>query len=200
MKAATRSRWLELVRRRSAARRGRDLLEEKRGALMRALAAARTERDAAREKARARLAAARDLLSQAEVEMGPEAIDSAVLAQPREVRLSTEQRRVTGVRIEALAASFPRLRLLYSPGGTTEALDRSAAAFAESLPLLVELANRELAVDGLRAGLRRATRRTNALERIVLPALDREIRGIDETLEEEGRDESLRLRRRAARG
>ena len=199
MKAATRSRWLELVRRRRAARRGRDLLEEKRGALIRALAAARTERDAAREKAGARLDAARALLSQAEVEIGPDAIDAALLAQARDVRLSGETRRVTGVRIESFAASFPRLRLSYSPDGTTETLDRAAAAFAEALPLLVELANREGVVDGLVRGLRRATRRTNALERIVLPALDFEIRGIDETLEEEARDESLRMRRRAAR-
>lgn len=199
MKAATRSRWLELVRRRRAARRGRDLLEEKRGALIRALAAARKERDAAREKAGARLDAARALLSQAEVEIGPDTIDAALLAQPRDVRLSSETRRVTGVRIESFAASFPRLRLSYSPDGTTETLDRAAAAFAEALPLLVELANREGVVDGLVRGLRRATRRTNALERIVLPALDFEIRGIDETLEEEARDESLRMRRRAAR-
>ncbi len=197
MKAATRSRWLLLTRRRAAARRGRQLLEEKRQALIRAILRSRAERDAARDRAAEALANARAVLEEARIELGGDAVEAAGLAQGDAPRLRLARRSLLGVAIFALQEDLPALRLRFSPGGTSESLDRAAAAFGRALPLVIALAGRALELDGLRAGLARTSRRSNALDRVVLPSLDHEIRWIESSLEEEARDEAVRGRRRA---
>ncbi len=194
MKAATRSRWLELNRRRAAARRGLQLLEEKRQALIRAIARARVERDAARERAAVAMAEARAVLAEVEIELDAEVIDGASLAQTDGAGVILGRRSLLGVPISTLQAQPPPWRPLFAPGGTCESLDRAGAAFARALPLAVALAAQELTVEGLAVGLARTSRRSNALDRIVLPTLDHEIRRIDESLEEEGRDDAVRTR------
>ena len=199
MKAATRSRWLELTRRRRAARRGREMLEEKRGALLAAVSTTRRRRDAARERASAALDAARDSLAAAEIELGAATIEAAALAQTVGAEVDFARRSLLGVsRTELRAVPVP-FRLRFTPGGTSASLDRAALAFAEAVPLVLRLASEEVALRGLLAGLARTGRRCNALEHVVLPELDSEIRSIEDTLEEESRDEAVRTRRRAGR-
>ena len=72
-------------------------------------------------------------------------------------------------------------------------------AFAEVMPLVLGLAREELALRGLLSGLARTSRRCNALEHVLLPELDFEIRSIEDVLEEEARDEAVRIRRRSGR-
>ena len=197
MKAATRSRWLELTRRRRAARRGRQLLEEKRGVLLSAVASARRRRGAAREEASAALDASRNALAAAEIELGPAAVEAAALAQPSSGGVAWDRRSLLGVPLAQLSEIPVPFRLDFAPGGTSASLDRAALAWAGALPLVLRLAREELALRGLLAGLTRTSRRCNALEHVVLPELDREIRSIDATLEEESRDEAVRTRRRS---
>jgi len=197
VKAATRSRWLELTRRRRAARRGRQLLEEKRGALLAAAAVARQKRDAAREAAWAALDASRTALAAAEIELGAAVIEAAALAQPAGGGVAWERRSLLGVPLAQLSEIPVAFRLDFASGGTSASLDRAALAYAAALPTVLRLAREELALRGLLEGLTRTSRRCNALEHVVLPELDFEIRSIDATLEEESRDEAVRTRRRA---
>ena len=199
MKAATRSRWLELTRRRRAARRGRQMLEEKRGALIIAVSAARRRHDAARELASASLDAARAALAAAEVEIGPRTVEAAALAQPPGAEVALDRESLLGVPLTRLSSNPVPSRLGFAPGGTSASLDRAALAFAEAMPLVFGLAREELALRGLLSGLARTSRRCNALEHVLLPELDFEIRSIEDVLEEEARDEAVRIRRRSAR-
>ncbi len=199
MKAATRSRWLVLTRRRLAARRGRQLLEEKRGVLLAAVSEARGRRDAAREQASASLDAARNELAAGEIELGADTIEAAALAQPPGPGVALDRRSFLGVPLTQLRELPAPFTVAFAPGGTSATLDRAALAFAEALPLLLRLAREELALRGLLAGLARTGRRCSALEHVVLPELDAEIRAIEATLEEESRDEAVRTRRRSGR-
>jgi H(+)-transporting ATP synthase subunit D len=196
MKAATRSRWLELTRRRLAARRGRQMLEEKRGALLAAVAAARGRRDEARDRAAAALDTARGVLTEAEIELGAPVVEAAALAQIPGAGVGFDRRSLLGVPLTQLSAASIPFRLGFAPGGTSVTLDRAAFAFARAVPLVLGLAQEELTLRGLTVGLARTSRRCNALEYVVLPELEREIRHIESTLEEESRDEAVRTRRR----
>jgi V/A-type H+-transporting ATPase subunit D len=197
-RAATRSRWLELKRDLAAARRGRELLDEKREVLVREVLRARARADAARTRAAEKLAAARAALSEAEIEIGSAAAEAAGLAQlPAAPALDLAPRSFLGVALPALRARFPVFRALYAPGGTSGSLDNAARAYADLVPHLAALAEEELAVTNLHEALARTNRRWNALDRVLLPNLASEIRRVENDLDEEARDEAFRGRRRA---
>jgi len=193
--AATRSRWLELAAAREAARRGRELLDEKREILQRELTRQAAVRKKAFEASAAALAAARSALREAQIEMGSDAVDAAALAQPPAATSELGERRILGVSSPTVIVRMRPWTLAWGPGGTSESLDRAAAAYAAAVPLLAGLAQAELVVRNLSRALARANRRLNALEIVVLPELEREVREVAGALEEEERDESFRRKR-----
>ncbi len=196
-RAATRSRWLELRREEIAARRGRQLLDEKREVLVRELVRARSRCEGERRRAAASLASARAAAAQAEVELGHSGVEAAALAQRMAAAITLLPRTFLGVSLPAVSGRFEAFRARYAPGGTAESLDRAARAYADLLPLLLRLAQEELAVANLSEALARTNRRWNALDRVLIPGLVREIRRVKGALEEEARDEAVRGRRLA---
>jgi V/A-type H+/Na+-transporting ATPase subunit D len=193
--AATRSRWRELAAARESARRGRELLDEKREILQRELTRRAAARGKALEAAAAALAAARSAHREARIEMGSDAVDAAALAQSPAATAELGERRILGVSAPTVILRGRPWAVAWGPGGTSESLDRAAAAYAAALPLLAELAQAELVVRNLARALARANRRLNALEIIVLPELEREVRDVAGALEEDERDESFRRKR-----
>jgi V/A-type H+-transporting ATPase subunit D len=193
--AATRSRLLELGSARESAQRGRDLLDEKREILQRELTRRTAARRKAREKAAAALAAARTALREAQVELGRDAVDAAALAQSPAASAEIGEARVLGVSAPAVRLRPEKWMIGWSPGGTSESLDRAAAVFNGALPLLADLAQAELGVRNFARALARTNRRLNALEMIVLPGLECEIRDVASAIEEDERDEAFRRKR-----
>lgn len=193
--AATRSRWLELRAAREAARRGRDLLEEKREALVREVARRLLRRDEASRKAASALEEARASHRAARTEVGGRTLEAAALGQAGEPSALVRETSVFGLPLPTLVARVPPWRPGWGPGGAAAALDRAGAAYARALPVLVELAAEELAVRALRRGLRKTSQRVNGLGKIILPDLDRNIRDVSSAIEEEERDEAFRRRR-----
>jgi V/A-type H+/Na+-transporting ATPase subunit D len=193
--AAVRSRLLLLRRERGAARRGHDLLEQKREVLLRELLRRTRLRADVADRAAAALADARARLRQAQTELGRLAVESAALAQTEMASVERRAKKLLGIALPALHGRFKPFRPCYGPGGTAESLDRAGSAFADALPVLVRLAEEDLAVRNLQEGFAKTVRRLNALEKVVLPRLDDEIRGVTTALEEEDRDEALRRKR-----
>lgn len=193
--AATRSQWLELCAAREAAQRGRELLDEKREILQRELTRRTAARREAREKAATALATARMALREAQVELGRDAVDAAALAQSPAASAEIGEARVLGVSAPGVRLRSEKWTIGWSPGGTSESLDRAALAFSGALPLLADLAQAELAVRNFARALARTNRRLNALEMIVLPDLEREIRNVASGIEEDERDEAFRRKR-----
>jgi V/A-type H+-transporting ATPase subunit D len=193
--AATRSRLTAVRQERQAARLGRDLLDQKREAVLRALLDAVRRREVWRAAAHEALTRARTALAHARVEAGADAVDRAALAQPVLASVDWRPGSVVGVptpRLDAMVAPFAAH---YGATLTRASVDRAGEEFSALIGILVRLAQEEEVARNLQSGLAKTVRRLKALEQVVIPRLEREARAVAAALEEEERDDSLRRRR-----
>lgn len=192
---AVRSRLYELRRDRTAAQRSVELLEQKREVLLREVVRRERKRAKAREALALAQAEAYAHLRAARIELGLPAIEAAALAQPPfpEARVATES--IMSVRIPVLTVPATAYRACYGAAATTESLDLAGEAFARLSRLALDLAQEETALARLRLAMRKTTKLAGALRKVVLPRIEREIREAVEAIEEEERDEAVRLRR-----
>lgn len=204
--SATRSELLAGRARLDLARRGRDLLEEKRNQLMEEFRRA-AEQVLARSDELDRAAAdARLALARAEVADGPEMVRSAALATRRTITVETRRATISGVRIAEIEyppIGLPRLERGYPPTSGSPHLDRAASEFEAQVELVLRLAAYEVRLRRLSEEIGTTTRRVNALDTVVIPRLQEQIRAIHSRLEETERQDRFRLKRfkerRAAR-
>lgn len=199
--SATRS---ELLARRSQlelARRGRDLLEDKRDQLMkefRKVADLVLSGEGALERA---AASARRALAIAEAFDGPDVVRSAAAGSTGGIPLEARPVYIMGVRIADIEYRPVGRSVVdrgYSLGGTSARIDQAAAHFENELELALELAGRELRLRRLVDEIATTTRRVNALENIVIPQLEREAGAIQTILDERERQDRFRLKRAKA--
>jgi V/A-type H+-transporting ATPase subunit D len=193
--AAVRSRLLELRRTLEGARRGREVLERKRELLLGELRRRAEARARARAALGAPLAAARAALRAARIELGSPAVDAAILAQPERTSVTWREASLMGVPVPRAALAAPPFAPAYGPAGTGESLDGAGAAYRALLEPLAGLAEAEAAWHALRRGLARCVRQLSALEKVLIPELEAELRVVGAALEEEERDEAMRRRR-----
>jgi V/A-type H+-transporting ATPase subunit D len=190
--AAVRSRLLELRQERQAARSGRDLLDGKREAILRELLARVRRRDTVRHEATLAHEEADRALQEARVELGANSLDAAVLAQPITASVERQPWSVVGVPTPRLQGRLTPFKPHYGTAGTAATLDAAGERFSALLPRLITWAEEEEAVRNLQDGLKRTVRRLQALEKVVIPKLERDIREVTAALEEEERDEAFR--------
>ena len=192
-----RSRLFDLRRDRAAARRSAELLDRKREVLVREVTRRTRERNALRDAVDAAYAGAHKRLRIACVELGHRAIAAAALAQHDRTRIEKRTSAVMGVRVADITVALPPFQAFYGAAATTASLDAAGVAFTSLTHDVFLLAAAESALARLTAALRKTTRLVNALQKIVLPRIENEIRGVLEGIEEEERDEAARLRRHA---
>ena len=198
---ATRTELLARRARIGLARQGRDLLKDKRTALVRELQRLADQAVAGSAGLERRAAQGREALGDAVALDGPEAVDSAALAASAEVELELETRNVAGVRlveIESAGASRALTGRGYSLTATTPRIDRVAELYEGLIDLLLDTSATELSLERLAAEISRTTRRVNALEQVVVPRLERERDYIATVLNEREREDRVRLRRAKA--
>ena len=196
--SATRMELMATRRQIELAEQGRDLLKEKRNALMKelmqvadiVLRGSDALEQAAGDARRALvLASARD---------GPEAVQSAGFAAQGQVALTVEGAHVMGVPVPRIRASGVARNLLergYSPCGTSARIDAAASRFEEEIELIIDLAAREALLRRLTDEIARTGRRVNALEHILLPRLEARRQWIQMVLDEREREDRFRLKR-----
>ena len=192
--AATRSRLFELRRDRGAAQRSAELLDRKREVLLREIARRERRLKELRELVAVRYAEAQQKLRIARVELGMRGVEAAALAQPARHAIIHRHASVMGVRFPQLAARVETYRAFYGAAGTAESLDECGAAFTELLPHVVALAQEEVAAARLSAAMKKTTKLLNALQKVVLPHIEEEIRAIVDGIEEDERDDAVRRR------
>lgn len=196
--AVTRSEFLARRGRLDLARRGRDLLEQKRDQLMDEFrSAARRVLSEAGSLDRT-ASAGRRALAFAEAADGPDAVRSAGLAARRELELSARPATVSGVRIAQIEfgpVGRPRLARGYTAAGSSPHVDRTAEAFEAIVEQTLRLAVEEVRLRRISEEIGKATRRVNALERVVIPRLESQIRLIASQMDERERHDRFRLKR-----
>lgn len=199
---ATRSELLDRRRRAVFVAQGRDLLKDKRTALVREFRQHQTELLNGLEQLRNLAVEARQRLDDATAVCGPEPLASGALAATTGIGVDLRSRTVAGVQVFDLRHDPVRRNAGargWAPAVASAHLDTVALAFEEQLEWLLDLCAVELSVRRLATEIARTTQQVNALDNIVLPQLRDEARRIALTLDEREREEHARLRRARAR-
>ena len=184
---------LRLRRRHQVAKRGHKLLKDKLDELLkeflRRISATRRLRAAVeREQARAY-----GLFAVAQAEAGRAVIAQALTVGVPVGLVEVGERNVMNVRLpEFTLVDLPAMAD-YSYATTPAVLDSAVAALAALAPRLLDLAEREKAVELLAADIERTRRRVNALEHVLIPQLVAAVREIGMKLDEAERSNLSRL-------
>lgn len=179
------------------ATQGRELLEQKRTALMKEflrIADTVMERSEALQQAAAH---ARQALARAEAFAGSDAVHSAALASSTELPLQVTSASIMGVKvphIEQKSVSRPILGRGYSIVGTSVTIDEAASAFEMEIDSIFKLAESELRLTRLASEIQRTSRRLNALDHLLIPRLESERDFIQLALDERERSDHFRLK------
>lgn len=179
------------------ARQGRDLLEQKRTALMKEFL--RTA-DTALEHStalQASAAHAHQTLARAEALAGAESVRSAALASHGVFALEVTTMSLMGVRvphIEQKRAARSFLDRGYSIVDTSISIDETASAFEREVEAIIQLAETELRLARLGDEIQRTSRRLNALDHFLIPRLEAGQKFIEMALDERERADHFRLK------
>ena len=191
---------MELLARKSQialASQGRDLLEQKRTALLKEFL---RMADTALERSDALQFAAtnsRHALARAEAIAGTEAVRSAALASRAELPLQVTTTRVMGVKVPHIEQKRVARSMLdrgFAITGTSTTIDEAASAFENQVETIIELAEMELRLTRLATEIQSTSRRLNALEHVLIPRLKTERDLIQMTLDERERADHFRLK------
>jgi len=181
----------------SLASQGRDLLEQKRTALLKEFL---RMADTAMERSDALQFAAdnaRHALARAESVAGAEAVRSAALASRAEFPLQVTTASVMGVNVPHIEQKRVVRSMLgrgYSIVGTSITIDEASSAFENEVEAIIKLAEMELRLIRLAAEIQRTSRRLNALEHFLIPRLEAERDFIQMALDERERADHFRLK------
>ena len=195
--ACTRMELLARKEQISLAKQGRDLLEQKRSALLKEflhMADTVIERSDVLQSA---ASVAQLSLARAEAMAGTEAVLSAALASRDELPLEVTTTSVMGIRvphIEQKRVSRSILGRGYSITGASITIDEAAAAFEAEIDAIIQLAETELRLTRLAAEIQRTSRRLNALDNLLIPRLEAERDFIQMSLDERERSDHFRLK------
>lgn len=179
------------------ASQGRDLLEEKRTALLKEFM--RTADTALERSDALQISAsiASQSLARTEAMAGAESVRSAALASRGGFELEVQTSSIMGVRvphIEQRSVSRSFLQRGYSIVGASISIDETASAFEQEVEAILQLAETELRLVRLGDEIQRTSRRLNALDHFLIPRLKTERDFIQMSLDERERADHFRLK------
>lgn len=184
---------LKLRRRTDTARRGHKLLKDKLDELLKEFMARIAENRRLRGQVERALIGAYGLLSIARAEAGGPVVAQALLAGAPADLVGAAQRNIMSVRVPVLTLGEVPSPEGYSYATTPSVLDEALSDLAAVVPSMIELAEREKAIELLAAEIESTRRRVNALEYVLIPQLDEAVREIRMKLDEAERSERTRL-------
>ena len=193
----TRMELTRLKRKLVTAIRGHKLLKDKRDELMRQFLDLVRENKALREKVEAGIAAANKNFVLARAGMADEVLNVAMMAPMQEVYLETSHRNVMSVDIPVFEykTRTSDANNIYSYGYafTSSDLDDAVKSLADILPDMLRLAECEKSCQLMAAEIEKTRRRVNALEHVMIPETQENIKYITMKLDESERSTQIRL-------
>lgn len=194
----TRMNLLLLKRRIEVVQRGLTLLRSKREALVREFFAVMDRLVESRGQMESVIGQALSSLTLALSMEGRASLRSAGYAARRTLSIELTERNVWGVRFPEVHYA-PVIRAFdargYAISGVSAHIDETARRFEQVLELILRNVSVELRLKKLGSETKKVTRRINALNEVMIPALTREIRNIRQTLEEREREDLFRMKR-----
>ncbi|MDF0642498.1 MAG: V-type ATP synthase subunit D [Nitrospira sp.] len=194
----TRMNLLFLKRQVEVAQRGLELLRSKREALVHEFFAVMDRVAESRARMEGVMGQALSTLTLALGMEGRASLRSAGYAASRTLPIELTERNVWGVRFPEVRYA-PVLRALdargYATSGVSTHIDETARRFEQVLEVILRSVSVELRLKKLGSEIKKATRRINALNEVMIPALTREVTNIRQTLEEREREDLFRMKR-----
>ena len=191
---------MELTRQKkklATATRGHKLLKDKRDELMRQFLELVRENKTLREKVEEGLEAVNKNFVLARASSSDQALNTALLAPKQEVYLNADTRNVMSVEIPVFTTSTRSADEgdIYSYGFafTSGDLDDAVKSLQELLPDMLRLAEEEKSCQLMAAEIEKTRRRVNALEHVMIPEMQENIRYITMKLDENERSTQIRL-------
>lgn len=179
------------------ATRGHKLLKDKRDELMRQFLDKVRENKALREEVETALVSANQNFMLARAGMPDEMLNTALLAPKQELTISAGTQNVMSVEIPDFdfKTRTPDQNDMYSYGFafTTGDLDDAILSLSEVFPKMLKLAEVEKSCQLMAAEIEKTRRRVNALEHVMIPELQTNIKYITMKLDENERSTQIRL-------
>lgn len=177
--------------------RGHKLLKDKRDELMRQFLDLVRENKELREKVEAGIAAANQNFVLARSVMSDETLKVALMTPKQEVYLETETKNIMSVEVPVFhyktRSSDANDIYSYGLAFTSGDLDDAVKSLADILPDMLRLAECEKFCQLMAAEIEKTRRRVNALEHVVIPETQQNIRYITMKLDENERSSQTRL-------
>jgi len=181
------------------AQQGCDLLKEKRDALLVEFMAVMDETLRLSSLLERAVSNAQYSLTVAKAIDGSVTVKSVALATKGEVTVDISGTKIMGVAIPVVQKKYSPVRSLltrgYSVTGASSRIDETAENFEKVLDILIENADVETRLKRLGDEIQKTNRRVNALEQIVIPEMQKQLKYIRMTLEERAREDLFRLKR-----
>lgn len=177
--------------------RGHKLLKDKRDELMRQFLDKVRENKVLREEVETALVSANQNFMLARAGMPDEMLNTALLAPKQELTISAGTQNVMSVEIPDFdfKTRTPDRNDMYSYGFafTTGDLDDAILSLSEVFPKMLKLAEVEKSCQLMAAEIEKTRRRVNALEHVMIPELQTNIKYITMKLDENERSTQIRL-------
>ena len=193
----TRMELTRLKKKLVTAVRGHKLLKDKRDELMRQFLDKVRENKALRKEVETALVSANQNFMLARAGMPDEMLNTALLAPKQELTISAGTQNVMSVEIPDFdfKTRTPDRNDMYSYGFafTTGDLDDAILSLSEVFPKMLKLAEVEKSCQLMAAEIEKTRRRVNALEHVMIPELQTNIKYITMKLDENERSTQIRL-------
>lgn len=193
----TRMELTRLKRKLATATKGHKLLKDKRDELMRQFLEKVRENKALRERVEAGIQAANKNFLLARAGMQDEVLNTAMLAPKQKVSLESGVENVMSVEIPKFTfhTRSPDENDMFSYGFafTSSDLDDAIKSLSDVFPDMLKLAECEKSCQLMAAEIEKTRRRVNALEHVMIPDLQTNIKFITMKLDENERSTQIRL-------
>ena len=176
----------------SLCRLGYDLMDRKRNILIREMMQLMDKAKALRNSIENTYKEAYAALQDANITLG--VIDKIARSVPIEDGIKITYRSVMGVDIPNVTIDRKRIDVPYGFYSTNSQLDKAYVSFSKVKDMTVLLAEVDNSIYRLATAIKKAQRRANALQNILIPRYEEMVKYILESLEEKEREEFSRLK------
>ncbi|MDO5562853.1 MAG: V-type ATP synthase subunit D [Synergistaceae bacterium] len=192
--APTRGNLVKLTKSMEMAQSGHDLLDQKRQVLMMELVRFIDSAKTIQKDVEQIFSEAYGALQKANISLGIDTVEDISESVPVTSDITVRLHSVMGVEIPDVDPLNDNTVPSYSFYGSSGAMDAAYARFRKVMVLLGKLAEVETSVYRLAVQIRKTHRRVNALEKVVIPSNEADIRFISGVLEEGDREDFTRMK------
>ena len=178
----------------SLAKKGRDLLDQKRKILMAELMGHIEEVGKIQEEINKTFTNGYESLQAAHIVMGIHRVEFFAKSVPIETNFIVRLRSIMGVEIPEVDPIPPEAPLVYSFGSSSPVLDDAYINARKVLVLIARLVEIHTIVTRLAVQIRKTVRRVNALDKVTIPFQEKTIKMISDILDENDREDLVRMK------